>query len=354
MQLPALALLQAPPEASARPRLHGRFEVLEPLGSGGFGTVVRARDVHIGKAVALKELTRRGGRSLERFKQEFRALQEVHHPNVGSLELLFEHEGSWYIAMELVEGRDLLSYVRPNDQCDPERLRAAFLGLVDGLCALHAAGFVHRDVTPDNVRVSDDGRAVLLDFGLLARTGDERERSPMGKPEYAAPEQIAGAIPEPSADIFSVACCLYQAVAGVLPFHSVAREQLLFGERSAPPPLRSERLPGLGGLAMRMLSANPAARPDLRELRAVLAPSETSAELGHDLRGRLSLAQPEQPGQEVLFAGRSRELSELSERFSEASASGLRITLVEGESGLGKSALVAEFALRAHAKGDRL
>src|SRR5687768_1995742 len=152
---------------AARTRLD-RYEPLRVLGEGAYGIVYEALDRVTGERVALKELRQINPASLARFKLEFRALQEVHHPNLVRLDHLFEDHGDWTIAMELVPGSDLLTHVYADDAplgFHDRPLRAAFLQLADALSALHAAGFLHRDLKPSNVRVTEAGRLVLLDFG---------------------------------------------------------------------------------------------------------------------------------------------------------------------------------------------
>src|SRR6185369_15844344 len=147
--------------------------------------------------VALKTLRTLGGEQLMRFKNEFRALSDLHHVNLVSLGELIHHDGLWFFTMELIDGWDLLSHVRPSGKLDLERLRDTFGQLSEGLGALHAAGKVHRDIKPSNVRVTQQGRVVLLDFGLLVdvHAGLSVEASDAlqaGTAAYMAPEQAVG------------------------------------------------------------------------------------------------------------------------------------------------------------------
>ncbi len=341
VMLPALPALTERRVASkvARKKLIHHYEVLAPLGSGGFGTVFEARDVQSGRSVALKELVSTSARSLERFKREFRALSDLHHPNIVRFDALFEHQGTWYIAMELVRGQDLVSYVRPGGELDHARLRQAFLGLLAGVAALHEAGFVHRDITPENVCVSDDGRAVLLDFGLIARAHDAGDADSVGNDSYAPPEQLEGATAHASADVYALGACLFHALSGRPPFEADSPAQLRVLKRAGK--LRSLNAPKLRAFSLcatRMLEPHPAERPSLADVQH---------QLGGDHAGKpsrpspLSLV-PEQVNA-LSFKGRRAELARIAAAFDEARG-GFRLLLVEGESGLGKSALVAEFA----------
>jgi eukaryotic-like serine/threonine-protein kinase len=335
--LPALPLLQSRArKADTKHLLLERYEVIDSFGSAGFGNVVSARDALTGRTLALKELTGKHARSLERFKREFRVLQTIHHENLIGLDALFEHEGAWYIAMELVEGADLLSHVRGSGRLDLERLREAFSGLVRGLSALHDAGLVHRDVRPANVRVSSTGRTLLIDFGLIARAGDESDEKLLGSAEHAAPEQLEGRAAQSAADVYAVGVCLYQALTGRLPFGGETPLAVLQNKRTATPDA-TPGAPHAGELALclSMLARDPSARPTLSEVLRVLSP------LG---AGTPSLARVSQAEEgETPFSGRAEELARLLAAFDASRRSGLSIAIVRGESGVGKSSLMAEF-----------
>jgi serine/threonine protein kinase len=342
MNLPVRGLLEEQfgeldaTSAPAPTLLLGRYQVTGQLGSGGFGSVVSARDVQSGHTLALKELVRGSGASLERFKHEFRALSDLHHENIVQLEALFEHEGRWYIAMELVEGADLLRFVRSGEQPDVERLRRAFLGVARGLDALHQTGFAHRDVKPENVLVTPEGRAVLIDFGLAARLDDAAQGSVVGSLQYAAPEQREGAPPHASADVYALGACLHQALYGRLPDPRVR------GGVSAKVP---EAPSDISALCARMLASEPSARPALSEVMTALAGDDAQA---HSPSTRPGATRPssDEAREDADFAGREQELARLLRAFERCRDSGMTVTLVQGESGLGKSALVKQFTRR--------
>src|SRR5688572_7318792 len=181
------------PGRAARPipeLLFGRFEPRALLGEGSSGRVWRVRDRTLGAELALKELIGLGAPALLRFKAEFRSLADVHHPNLVRLHELFEQDGRWAFSMELVEGTDFGAWVRPGGAADHSRLCAALLSLTAGLSALHGLGYTHRDVKPSNVRVSTEGRVVLLDFGLITPEGESSSGPASGTLEYMAPEQM--------------------------------------------------------------------------------------------------------------------------------------------------------------------
>jgi len=331
-----------------------RYEIVGPLGKGSFGAVHEARDARTGARVALKELRDSSGESIARFKQEFRALSGCHHPNLVSLKELIEQEGRWLIVMELVPGTDFVGYVASADndneyRFDERRLRSALGGVVEGLSALHRFGILHRDLKPANVRVTPDGRAVLLDFGL-ATSIDPLQQSThgiaMGTVYYMAPEQAAGSALGPAVDLYALGVCLFEALTGRVPFDGTSAMEILLRKQSEPAPRASslghDVPPDLDELCARLLATAPDARPSLAEVRALL---DGGTEHAHaTTRGAAS------PPARRVFAGREVELQRLALALTQTRQGALRVVLVEGESGVGKSELVAEFLRRTREK----
>ena len=172
-----------------------RFEMVRYLGEGALGVVYEALDRDRGTRVAVKTLRNVSSEAKARFEHEFRTLRDIHHPNLVSLgELVHDREQS-LLTMELVEGIDFIEYVRPlnsaDSHFDEKRLRDSLRQLAEALSALHKAGLVHRDVKPSNVRVSGEGRVVLLDFGLVIDVATDNPwiEHAGGTPAYMAPEQ---------------------------------------------------------------------------------------------------------------------------------------------------------------------
>src|SRR6476619_6726274 len=174
-----------------------RFSLVRRLGEGGMGIVYEAIDRDRGLHVALKTLRETSPDTLLRLKNEFRALHELHHPNLVALGELIEQAGWWFFTMELIDGVDVVRWVRPAGRLDEARLRAVLPQLVGALSALHRVGKVHRDVKPSNVMVTPAGRVVLLDFGLTTRVAVDdtlSSGSNVGTTDYMAPEQTAGGL----------------------------------------------------------------------------------------------------------------------------------------------------------------
>src|SRR5262249_25091335 len=155
------------------------------------GVVYEALDRQWNVPVAIKTLPALEPEALLRLKNEFRAVQGLHHRNLVRFGELLKDRRCWLFTMELVDGPTLLSWVREEGRCDVVRLRAGIAQLADALHALHAAGKVHRDVKPSNVLVTREGRVVLLDFGLITRVAADDALtggSIVGTVEYMAPE----------------------------------------------------------------------------------------------------------------------------------------------------------------------
>jgi eukaryotic-like serine/threonine-protein kinase len=323
--------------------LFDRFGVLEELGTGGFGTVVRAYDWVTGHEVALKLLHRGDQEGTERFKKEFRSLVEVEHPNLVRLGELFERNKRWAFSMELIRGQGLLAWVRAPEQVngfDETRLRAGLSQLATAVEALHRSGLLHRDIKPANVRVTPEGRVVLLDFGLvtqLAMGKQSTTRNIMGTIEYMAPEQCDSMPSTAAADMYSLGVLLYEALTHRMPFSGDLRQILLakYAQTPVPPQAWNETIPSdLSELCSALLALDPRDRPTATDVLARLG-------------GPIALDHPSSaPVPDDVFVGRGRELATLFEAFDFAPASAPRLLLIEGESGIGKSALIAEFLRR--------
>jgi len=163
----------------------GSYEILSPIGAGGMGEVYRARDLKLGREVAIKVLPEELASDpdrLRRFEREARTASSLNHPNIVTIHDIDEQDGIHYIAMELVEGATLRELLRDGPLPTP-RLLALARQAADGLARAHAAGVVHRDLKPENLVVSHDGLLKILDFGLakvapaappLSRRGSSR------------------------------------------------------------------------------------------------------------------------------------------------------------------------------------
>ncbi|HEU0036298.1 MAG TPA: protein kinase [Kofleriaceae bacterium] len=332
--------------------LGDRFEIVAHIGAGGMGEVYRARDRARGQDVALKVLPALDATALMRFKNEFRALHDIQHPNLVTLHELHEDRGTWFFTMQHVDGVDLLTWVggyrraeqrtvpnrgsspalpRVEDDdappCDEARLRAVLPQIAQALHRLHAAGLVHRDVKPSNVLVTPSGRALLLDFGLVTRTASAGEG--IGTPDFMAPEQLEGPI-GPAADWYALGVMVFRALTGVMPFAGAPEEVVRAKTHQVAP---------------RVADLRPAAPADLAALvDALLARDPARRPTGDAVLAALGVGVAPQPVPGPRMVGRQRELGLLHDALAARLRGEPFAVCVAGESGIGKTALLRAFA----------
>ncbi len=246
----------------------GRFELVRELGRGGFGIVYEARDRELGRAVALKAV--RAGDRLdvreERLLREAEAAARLSHPNIVTLFDVGRCEHGPYLVLELLRGQTLAQRLAQGLVPVRETLRIG-AAVARGLAHAHAAGVVHRDLTPGNVFLCHDGQVKALDLGMAHAFG--RRRVDGGTPGFMAPEQRRGAPEDERTDVFALGAILYRMLSGELPFREDAGQRGR-GHRPAPA-IEVPEVPGLGPLIERMLALDPVGRPrDAGEVSAAL------------------------------------------------------------------------------------
>jgi len=209
----------------------GRYRVDGCLGSGGMGTVYSAVDLSSGRPLALKIIRREHTEDptmVARFRREGRLVSAIRHPNIVEVFALDEADGSWFIAMELLDGVNLATAMAGRGVYGLEEARPIVLGILDALEIAHGQQIVHRDIRPENVfLVPRGGQAPLvkvLDFGVakvVGLTGEEqltRSGTVLGTPEFMAPEQAVGTSVDHRSDLYSVGCVAYAMLCGRPPF----------------------------------------------------------------------------------------------------------------------------------------
>ncbi len=274
--------------------LDGRFVVEAELGSGGMGVVVRARDQRLQRPVAIKFLSAEeaGNETFRRrFLREARAAARLSHPHIIQVHDVGETpEGDVFVVMELVAGRTLRALLESGAAPLHERVRHV-VDVARALAVAHRAGLVHRDVKPDNLMVRDDGRVVVLDFGIARRThgaedgdagvsGDGSLTQPgtlLGTPAYLAPEQVRSAAVDGRADQFALAITAWELLSGRIPWRARQPVALMSEILSRDAPRLSTALTdapaGLDDVLARALARDPDARyPDLDAFAEALEP----------------------------------------------------------------------------------
>ena len=213
---------QAPANPAAHPRI-GKYEIVKLLGRGGMGAVYQALDPVLEREVALKVMlpeTAGDPEQKQRFEREARAVAKLTHPCVVTVfDLGYHTDGSPYIVMELLRGRDLLARMRGGPPLALEEKLSIVAQVLDGLGAAHKKGIVHRDVKPANVFLTDEGSARIMDFGIAFFTASgATSRSVLGTVGYMSPEQVRGERVDGRSDLFSVGSLLCELLTGRRPF----------------------------------------------------------------------------------------------------------------------------------------
>ena len=352
------------------PRLQGsagseRFEIRRRLGQGVLGRVYEVFDRDRNSTVALKTLRRTDADSLLQLKNEFRSLRNIAHPNLVSFHELFVEPERSYFTMELIDGVDFLKYLRPSGAelsakalsvvyaksspvggvVDETRLRDALRQLAEGLRALHQAGKVHRDIKPGNVLVDRAGRVVVLDFGLSIAISDidggwQPELG--GTPHYMAPEQAQTGAVRAEADCYAVGVLLFLALTGRLPFEGRSLHviyQKLNKQAPSPSSVVQNVAPDLDRLCVELLNVDPRLRPSAQEILDRLGADSSAAH---------------RPARQRCFVGRNSELATLEHALANTTRDVATAICVYGESGVGKTALIEQFAKRASVARDAL
>ncbi len=332
-------------------RIGTHYEVVGQVARGGMASVIAVRDVRTGEIVALKLLLPLDGteEAQNRFRREFRALSRLHHPNVLRVFESGIHHGRPWFTMELLDGHDLrveaeLLQERPPEERFP-RIEALLKQVARALAYVHERGLVHRDVTPGNLMVMQDGALKLMDFGVVKEDGGDMTAvgELIGTVAYMAPEQITGDAVDERTDLYSLGAVLYLLLTGKRPFqahtiHGFMEKHL--HQRPRPPRELAPDVPEhLEGVCLRLLEKAPSARfASAWHLLHTLGDVET----GDEPEGRF-------PPRTV---GRTAIKSRLREAIDEvATGRAGHAVLLSGPMGIGKTRLLDVATLHAQRLG---
>ena len=261
--------------------LDGRYAVTARIAHGGMATVYQATDTRLDREVALKVMHAELARDedfVRRFIGEAKSVARLSHQNVVAVYDQGADGPFLYLTMEYVPGRTLKQLLRDSGRFSPATALEIMAGVLDGLAAAHASGIVHRDVKPENVLVTADGRIKVADFGLaraLSAAGHTRAGLLIGTVAYVPPEQVTGGTTGPGGDVYSAGVMLFELLTGRLPFTGDTPLSIAYQHVNADVPAPSSMAPGIPApvdqLVLAATSRDPARRPaDAGEfLRAV-------------------------------------------------------------------------------------
>lgn len=255
----------------------GRYEIIEKIGEGGVAIVYKAVDNRLGRTIALKLLREQYAADpafIARFQNEARAVASLSNPHIVTI-YDFGSTGpmgatgtsSYYIAMQYIDGPTLKQYLEQKKRLGPAEAIDMATQILQGLAAAHAKGIVHRDMKPQNVLLTKDGRALVSDFGIakaLTTPALTEHGMTIGTAEYMAPEQAQGLPVGPTADIYAVGIILYEMLTGVLPFTGTIPVEVAMKQVTQPPrqprEINPAIPPALQDIILKALTKAPAAR----------------------------------------------------------------------------------------------
>jgi serine/threonine protein kinase len=222
-----------------------RYEMQAHLATGGMAAVFRAWDHRLCRPVAIKVLRQfdeADEHAIERFRREAQAAAMLQSPHIVEVYDFFEEDECHYLVMELVEGVNLKEHVAEQGPVPPESALGIAAQVCDALAAAHDAGFIHRDIKPQNILLGADGSVKLADFGIVHIPRAQRFTTGgmvLGTADYISPEQAQGLELTPTTDIYSLGVVLYEMLTGALPFTGTTPIAVAMRHASAPvPPLR--------------------------------------------------------------------------------------------------------------------
>jgi serine/threonine-protein kinase len=260
--------------------IDGRYRVISRVGSGGMAEVYCAEDTQLGRRVAVKLLHERFAQDeefVERFRREASSAASLSHANIVNVYDRGEWGGTYYIAMEYLDGRSLDSIVREEAPLAPQRAIELTEQVLRAARFAHRHGVVHRDLKPHNVIIDEEGRIKVTDFGIARAGASEitQTGSIMGTARYLSPEQAQGHTVSPRSDLYAIGIMLYELLTGTVPFEGDSVVAIALRHLSEPPRPPSSLVPtvsaNLDAIVMRALAKRPEARfSDADEFLAAL------------------------------------------------------------------------------------
>jgi eukaryotic-like serine/threonine-protein kinase len=275
---------------SAGDLIAGRYELLELVGSGGMSSVWRSHDRLLDRVVAIKILHEQftaDAEYVERFRREARAVARLSHPNIVTVIDRGEDGGRQFIVFEYIEGENLKDAIERAGRLSVRDALTLTLQMARALAFAHDRGLVHRDVKPQNVLLTEDGRAKMTDFGIARSIdvdGVTVTGTVLGTSEYIAPEQAQGRRVDALTDVYSLGVVLYELLTGTVPFRGENFVAIALRHVNEPPPSVLERRPDVPPRVATAVDRAMAKRPEER--------FQSMGELGSELESALAELDP--------------------------------------------------------------
>jgi tetratricopeptide (TPR) repeat protein len=343
---------------------NGRYAVLKKLGEGGKGIVFKARDTALNRVVAIKMLKSAvsGGEAYSRFLIEAQAVAKLSHPNVVSIHDIGKEDDRQFFVLEFVDGMSLRELMRtyPEGKCDIQTVLRIGVDICGALQYAHSRGVLHRDVKPENILITEEGIAKLMDFGLARMLGQPsitQEGIIVGTVAYVAPENALGKGADARSDLYSFGAVLYEMVTGKPPFPGEDPVKVIFGhihDYPVSPGKLNPKVPqALAECIMKLLEKEPAKRYQsaaalLEEFRS-LSEGLLRETLVPPHRESMVVPVPRSSSlKEVQLIDRVEEMNLLKETADRAVRGEGGVVFLYGEAGIGKTRLARE--LRAYAR----
>jgi tetratricopeptide (TPR) repeat protein/KaiC/GvpD/RAD55 family RecA-like ATPase len=345
---------------------NGRYVILKKLGEGGKGTVYKARDTALNRVVAIKMLKTvvSGEEAYSRFLREAQAVAKLNHPNIVSIYDIGREDEKQFFVLEFVDGMSLreLNRTYPEGECDVQTVLRTAIDVCGGLQYAHSQGILHLDVKPENILITQDGTAKLMDFGLAKMLGEPglmKEGIMVGTVAYVAPEIALGKSADARSDLYSLGAVLYEMVTGRPPFPSEDPVKIIFGHIHDHPVSPSKLNPNvpqaLADCIMKLLEKEPAKRyQSAADLLAVLRDVTEGflREVYMPSRKPLVVPSSRPPAlREIQLIDRVDELGLLREAVDKAVHGEGGVVFLYGEAGIGKTRLARELGAYARLRG---
>ncbi|MDP4715800.1 MAG: Stk1 family PASTA domain-containing Ser/Thr kinase, partial [Candidatus Nanopelagicales bacterium] len=297
---PTAPVSNLPPDPLIGTLVDGRYRVVSRIARGGMATVYEAVDTRLDRTVALKMMSTALAEDpgfVTRFRREARAAAQLSHPHVVGVFDQGEADGLPYLAMEYVQGRTLRDVLRDYGALSPEQALTVLDPVLEALSAAHDAGFVHRDVKPENILISDDGRVKVTDFGLaraVTNTTTATQGMIIGTVAYLSPEHVEHGDADARSDVYGSGICLFEMVTGQVPFAAenpiTVAYQHVNADVPAPSSLRRTIPPDVDALVATATRRDPNLRypdcraflADVRRVRRSLPPPQPLSKDSHD------------------------------------------------------------------------